>query len=248
MRPYVLSIAGFDPSGGAGLLADGKTFEQHRVYGFGVCSALTVQRDDAFISVQWLSAAEIIAQLEPLLTRFVVTACKIGIIKSWAVLQEVIAYLRQAAPGIFIVLDPVLKASSGFVIQASQTEAEWLPTVAKINLLTPNYEEMKSLMPDSNSPEDAARQLSKTCAVLLKGGHHPVKTGIDLLYDQGSCTEIKPGNTKVFTKHGSGCVLSAAIAANIALQYPVKDACILAKQYTEAFLFSNNSLLGYHTL
>ncbi len=247
-RPYALSIAGFDPSAGAGLLADVKTFEQHRVYGFGICSALTVQRDDAFLSVKWLNTQEIIEQLKPLLQKFAVAACKIGIVQNWAVLQEVAGYLRQAAPGIFIVLDPVLKATTGFDIQKAPNNADLYRVLPTLDLITPNYEELKSLMPDSYSPEAAAEHLSQTCAVLLKGGHHPVRAGTDFLYEQGHCTELKPDNAPVSAKHGSGCVLAAAIAANIALKYPVEEACRRAKEYTELVLASNTSLLGYHTL
>ncbi|KAA5540326.1 hydroxymethylpyrimidine/phosphomethylpyrimidine kinase [Adhaeribacter rhizoryzae] len=244
-RPYVLSIAGLDPSGGAGVLADVKTFEQHQVYGFGVCSALTVQSDSDFLSVKWLSAPEIIAQLEPLVTKFPLAACKIGIIQNWEVLDEVLNFLKQINPDLPIVLDPVLQASAGYIFQT--TEAGWQQVLPKLSLLTPNYNEMKQLRADS-SPEETALSLSATCAVLLKGGHHPAAPGTDYLFQNGHFLAFKPGSAEVFPKHGSGCVLSAAIAANLALGYALPEACRLAKKYTELFLSSTPALLGYHYL
>jgi len=244
-RPYVLSIAGLDPSGGAGILADVKTFEQHQVYGFGICSALTVQNDDAFYKVQWLSAPEIIAQLEPLVTKFPLATCKIGIIRNWEVLDEVLTFLKSKNPDLPIVLDPVLQASAGYVFQTIETG--WHQVLPKLSLITPNYNEMKQLGSDS-SPEETALSLSATCAVLLKGGHHPAALGTDYLFQNGHYLAFKPGSTEVFPKHGSGCVLSAAIAANLALGHALPEACRRAKKYTESFLSSTPALLGYHYL
>jgi hydroxymethylpyrimidine/phosphomethylpyrimidine kinase len=244
-RPYLLSIAGFDPSGGAGLLADIKTFEQHRVYGFGVCSALTVQSDNAFYDVQWLDASGIIKQIEPLISKFPVAACKIGIVQNWDVLAEVLTYLKSKVPALPIVLDPVLQASAGYIFQAGETG--WQQVLPLVSLITPNYDEMKKLAPDS-SPEEAALNLSYTCAVLLKGGHHPETRGTDYLFQGGKCLALSPGTADVHAKHGSGCVLSAAIAANLGLRYPLPEACRRAKQYTESFLSSTSTLLGYHSI
>src|SRR3954471_22082493 len=103
LRPNVLTIAGFDPSGGAGVLADCKTFEQHAVYGLAVCTAWTVQTDDSFLNIHWLSAEQIIEQLQPLMNKFVVSACKIGIIDSLESLLEVIVFLKESNPAIQIV-------------------------------------------------------------------------------------------------------------------------------------------------
>lgn len=244
-RPFVLSVAGFDPSGGAGVLADVKTFEQHQVYGFGVCSALTVQSDNAFYQVQWLGAAEIIKQIEPLATKFPLAACKIGIIQNWEVLGEVLAFLHHTAPALPVVLDPVLQASAGHIFQTGATG--WQQVLPKLSLITPNYNEMKKLGPDK-SPEETAADLSYTCPVLLKGGHHPASLGTDYLYRNGSCMAFAPGLPAVYPKHGSGCVLSAAIAANLGLGNALPEACRRGKNYTEAFLSSNSSLLGYHIL
>jgi hydroxymethylpyrimidine/phosphomethylpyrimidine kinase len=243
-RPYVMSIAGFDPSGGAGILADVKCFEQLGVYGFGVCSALTVQTDDHFSDCEWISSAQIIAQLEPLLTKFSISACKIGLIKNVEVLVEVLNFIRTMGQNIMIVLDPVLKASSGF--QFHHWDAVQLHSVlGLIDLITPNYDEMLS-MGYAQTAEETASLWAVHCPVLLKGGHNPRSIGTDLLFENTGVTELKPGFFRGSQKHGSGCVLSAAITANLAMEHTLTAACKLGKIYTEDFLNSNNTLLGYH--
>ncbi|MBE9598320.1 hydroxymethylpyrimidine/phosphomethylpyrimidine kinase [Pedobacter sp. MC2016-24] len=248
VRPYVMSIAGFDPSAGAGLLADIKCFEQHRVYGFGVCSAMTTQTDSDFLSNEWQTARQIIDQTTPLLKKFKVQACKIGLIKDLEVLEEVLYFLKAQVPAIKIVLDPVLKASAGYHFHDwNEGLGKLKPILKQIDLITPNYPEMKQL----SGPLDitsAAIQWSSYCAVLLKGGHSPLNTGTDYLFENGTVEELFPAVNNISQKHGSGCVLSAAITARLALAHQLPEACILAKKYVEQFLNSNTSLLGYHKL
>jgi hydroxymethylpyrimidine/phosphomethylpyrimidine kinase len=246
-RPYVLSIAGFDPSAGAGLLADCKTFEQHKVYGFGVCSALTIQNDDQFFNVQWLSVTQIIEQIQPLTTKFNINACKIGIISSLDTLQEVTRFLKQHNPNIQIIWDPVLKASAGYTfhhdIQAQQLEQ----VLMSINLVTPNYNELQQLQNHMKSPL-IKNDHATFCPILLKGGHRPDRPGVDTLYESDGHKMIEFGVEKISPKHGSGCVLSAAVTAELAKGNSLQQACRKAKQYIETFLNSNHSLLGYHNI
>lgn len=246
-RNYVLSIAGFDPSGGAGVLADCKTFEEHAVYGFGVCSALTVQTDVSFYKVQWLTAAQIIEQIQPLINRFGIAACKVGIIESAETMLEVVQFLKDHHPAMRIVWDPVLKASAGYEFPSNNGLHNLEAILALIDLLTPNYDELQRLQTMTNEllvKDDRA----VFCSVLLKGGHRPDAPGVDTLYEPGRSIVIQPGVDKVSPKHGSGCVLSAAITAQLALGRTLKDACRLGKQYTETFLNSNKTMLGYHHL
>jgi hydroxymethylpyrimidine/phosphomethylpyrimidine kinase len=244
-RPNVLTIAGFDPSGGAGLLADCKTFEQHEVYGFGVCTAWTVQTDDSFLNIHWLSAEQIIEQLQPLMNKFVVSACKIGIVDSLETLLEVIGFLKENSPAIQIVWDPVLKASAGYDFHAVDTFHNLDVALAAVTLVTPNYNELQQLQ--SITGETLIKDdRAVYCPVLLKGGHRPDALGTDTLYEPGGSTMIEAGVEKVFPKHGSGCVLSAAITARLAQGATLQQACRDAKQYIESFLNSNQSLLGYH--
>lgn len=247
-RPYVLSIAGFDPSAGAGVLADVKCFEQHEVYGFGICSALTVQTDNDFIKNDWLDAGQIIDQLAPLLAKFPITACKIGLIKDSVVLLEVITYLKLHAPTLIIVVDPVLKASSGYEFHDWKNGLGILsPILRQIDLITPNYPEMLN-MGGKAEVHATANTWAAHCPVLLKGGHIADNIGTDYLFEQGIVHELKPGLPKIYQKHGSGCVLSASTTAYLAKGSTLLNACTQAKQYIEHFLNSNNTLLGYHKL
>ncbi|OQP59788.1 hydroxymethylpyrimidine/phosphomethylpyrimidine kinase [Niastella populi] len=246
-RPYVLTIAGFDPSAGAGVLADCKTFEQLEVYGFGVCTALTVQTDDKFIKLHWLSAEQIIEQLQPLIGKFDIVACKIGIIHSPETLIEVIRFLKAHNPAIQIIWDPVLKASAGYDFHSPDTFHSLEAILAAVTLVTPNYNELLQLQSIANESlvkDDRAL----FCAVLLKGGHRADSLGTDTLYEPAGSTVISAGVAHAFPKHGSGCVLAAAITAHLAKGESLREACRLAKNYVETFLNSNQSLLGYHTV
>lgn len=246
-RPFVLSIAGYDPSGGAGLLADVKTFEANKAYGFGVCSALTIQNDTEVISCEWKSADYIILQIETLLKKFKVDWVKIGIVKDAETLIAVTGYLKNKNTKTRIIWDPILKSSSGFDFH-SQIESEKLKRIlADIFLITPNLEEIKKLFPGKNE-EDAALELSSFCKVFLKGGHSEINPGKDYLFTESKKFAFNSKATRASQKHGSGCVLSSALTANLANGYPLNKACLRAKDYVTYVLESNGGLLGYHKL
>lgn len=246
VRPIVLSIAGFDPCGGAGILADIKTFEQHKVFGLAVNTAQTLQTEDLFISIKWVAEKDILKALETLLNRYDVTAVKIGIVENIDRLKNIISFVHQKKAGIKIIVDPVIKSSSGFVFWNEQIDEIVLKDMlAKVFLITPNYNEVLLLMPSATAKE-AAQKISAHCNVLLKGGHNEEEKGVDYLYTKSGVVKFNPGSADGSAKHGSGCVLSAAITANIALAFNLQTACANAKKYIETFLSSNNTLLGYH--
>lgn len=245
-RPIVLSIAGFDPCGGAGVLADIKTFEQHKVVGLAVNTAQTLQTENHFISIKWEAENDILTALEILLTQYDVTTVKIGIIENIGRLTNIVSFIHQKKAAIKIIVDTVIKSSSGFVFWNERTNEEVLMgMLSKVFLITPNYHEVLQLMPFANAKE-AAQRISSHCNVLLKGGHNEEEKGVDYLYSKNSVVKFDSGNADVFAKHGSGCVLSAAITANLALGFDLQIACANAKKYIEQFLSSNKTLLGYH--
>lgn len=245
-RPYVLTIAGFDPTNGAGLTADIKTFEQNRVYGLAVCTGITLQTDQRFFSVDWRPADEIKKEISVLLERFPVTVAKFGIVPSLDFLTECIAHLKKISPSIQIVVDPVWKSGTGFEFAAFNDLQQLEHMLKDITLLTPNRDELKE-MAGENNPLSFAKVLAGYTNILVKGGHADgEERGTDLFYDGKQIREITPDVRDVFPKHGSGCVLSAAIAAHLALENNVYEACVKAKRYTETFLSSNETLLGYH--
>ena len=245
-RPYALTIAGFDPSAGAGVLADVKTLEASGVYGLAACTALTVQNDVAFERVSWVPLADIQDQVRLLLARFRVDVIKIGLIESLPILRTLIDWLKAQNPAACIVWDPVLKATAGYEFHA-RPDADLLQGICReLALITPNRPEALLLLPAA-SPEAAAEALAAWCPVLLKGGHTASPEATDLLLLGSAHHEFSAPRLPHGEKHGSGCVLSAAVLARLALGDDLPAACRAGKAYTAAFLGSNDSLLGYHS-
>jgi hydroxymethylpyrimidine/phosphomethylpyrimidine kinase len=244
-RPYALTIAGFDPSAGAGVLADVKAMEANGVYGLAACTALTVQNDVAFERVSWVGLADIQDQIRLLLARFPVGFVKIGLFESLPLLQELISWLKRQNPATHIIWDPVLKATAGYEFHA-QPDAALLQAICReLALITPNRPEALRLTPAA-SPEAAAEALATWCPVLLKGGHDTADLATDLLLVGSERREFSAPRLPHGEKHGSGCVLSAAVLARLALGDDLATACQSGKAYTSAFLGSNDTLLGYH--
>ena len=244
-RTYVLSIAGFDPSGGAGILADIKTFEANKVCGMGAVSALTFQNDTEFDSLKWIEKEEIVKQVLILKRKFDFTVIKIGLIKDLATLESVISNCKHPTSKVQFVWDPVIKASAGFEFHKKFEKEKLFFVLKNCFLITPNTDEIKFLTGIEN-PTKAAEELSKYCNVLLKGGHNKEEPGVDYLFMKNKIEKIEPTEKNIFSKHGSGCVLSSAIAANLALGNDLITSCRNAKKYAEQFLSSNQSLLGVH--
>ena len=245
-KNYILTIAGLDPSSGAGITSDIKTFEAHGLYGLSVCTVVTVQNDISFKDCVWIDKTIIINQIKALFERFSISVVKIGIIESWEVLLEVIEILKRVNPKIKIVLDPILKASAGFDFHSTQNLKTLEKVVEDCDFVTPNYNEIKELFPNKNIEETIDFIAQKT-NIYLKGGHRSDKKGWDeVYYNKIVQLNIPPIADKIFDKHGSGCVVSAALASNLAKNIDLEDACKNVKHYTEQFLNSNESLLGTH--
>ena len=247
-RLYVLSIAGFDPSGGAGVLADVKTFESNKVYGLGVISANTFQNDTEFGKVDWISVEKIIEQIAILQKRFEFDYVKIGLIENLEALDKIVSYLISKNTNIKIIWDPILKASAGFEFH-KQVDDVLLEKICKqLYIITPNVPEALSLGLFKDVVENA-KHFSKYCHVFLKGGHAEKKVGYDTLFlKEGKQFSFRPKTKNIFPKHGSGCVLSSALTADLAKGEDLQRACLKAKQYTERILSSNKTLLGYHKI
>lgn len=246
IRPIVLSIAGFDPCGGAGVLADVKTFEQHKCLGMAVNTSITDQVEDKFISVNWFSADEIIDHIKILITKYKINFIKIGIIQNLNTLHAIVTFLKQQNKNICIVWDTVLSASSGFDFIDSIEKDKLIEVLKNIYLITPNTDEVKKLSGLDNELE-AAKYLANYCNVLLKGGHSASEKGIDNLFCNNKLIKIQTENTMDLSpKHGSGCILSSSIVSNLALEQDLETACIRSKIYIEKILNSNSNLLAYH--
>lgn len=241
-RPFCLSIAGYDPTAGAGVLADSKTFEMFQVYGMAIITSNTLQTDTDFIDVEWLNIETIKNQIEILFSKYDFKAIKIGLVENFDVLQQIILLAKKLNPVIHIVWDPILKSSSGFDFHSDKMlDLKFLED--NCTLITPNWEEFVSLWVKDY---DILLQQQPKTSILIKGGHRQEKNGCDLLYSNGNYVEIEgvPFNGK--SKHGTGCVLSAAITACLAKDINLLDSCINAKRYVEQFILSNETNLGHH--
>lgn len=245
-RPFVLTIAGLDPSGGAGILADAKTFEQHLVYGFAINTGNTIQTENEFFEMQWTDLTFVLKTVEKLFQQYSIKAVKIGIIPSLDYLKKIVLLVKKLSPQTKIIWDTVLKSSTEFDFTNIKNHSILIEILKEINLITPNYNEILQLSSREKTPTLIALQLSKYCPTLLKGGHNPFAVGIDYLYTGNEIFRLTPSDILLNEKHGSGCVLSAAITANIALEQDLKTACINAKKYIETYLQSNQTKLGYH--
>lgn len=243
-RPFVMTIAGFDPSGGAGILADCKTFEQLKVQGLGVCTAMTLQTENRCLNLEWQPLDQVVSAVGVLLKEYPVKAVKIGVVKNAEFLNEIIEITKKHAPEAKIVWDPVLKTTSGFAFFDLETLSRLKKVLNRMDLITPNYNEYEVLQ-DNNLLDDPGN----SCAVLIKGGHREDALGTDVLREKSKEITIYPNKTTAVyhPKHGSGCVLSSAVAAHLAKGEDLENACRKGKVYIEKFLAGTPGLLGFHS-
>jgi hydroxymethylpyrimidine/phosphomethylpyrimidine kinase len=242
----ILTIAGLDPSSGAGLTSDIKTFEAFGLYGLSVCTSVTVQNDIDFKASHWVKLDLIINQITTLFEQFKIDTVKIGIVENWEVLLTIVNKLIELNSEIKIILDPVLKASAGFDFHSNDSLSVLDQILEKVLVITPNYDEIKGLYPDKDIT-DTIEHISSKTNIYLKGGHRTDKKGWDELYHSKTVQcNIPPIADIIFDKHGSGCVLSSALAANLKAGFTLENAAFNAKKYIEEFLNSNESLLGVH--
>jgi hydroxymethylpyrimidine/phosphomethylpyrimidine kinase len=238
--PVALTIAGSDSSGGAGIQADLKTFTVHGVYGASVITALTAQNTQGVRGVHAVPAEFVALQLEAVLADLDVKAIKTGMLTSAETIESVTSVLGDKAQGALVV-DPVMVASSGDQLlepAAISVMREQLMPLAK--LITPNLEEAAVLsgQPIAASRAEMEEQGRRLLdfgpqAVLVKGGHSG--------WDDAEAADVLVSSTgiEVFSAprldtpdtHGSGCSLSAAVAANLAIGHGLERAIGLAKSF-----------------
>ncbi|MEC4115413.1 hydroxymethylpyrimidine/phosphomethylpyrimidine kinase [Myroides phaeus] len=248
LRPIVLTIAGLDPTGGAGTLADIKTIENHSVLGLAVITANTIQTEENVLTVSWEKQAFVVQQLTTLLNRYKPDAVKIGVIPNSQDLLLYINLIKDKYPTTKIVWDPVFKATGAFEFTDNIEKKTLFQILNQIDIITPNYLEIHDLVQTNEDAIEKARQLSQHCTVILKGGHNENALGFDYLIHKQNIQTFAPKKLSDYPKHGSGCVLSSAIAANLALGEPIEYAMYNAKRYMEKYLESNHTLLGYHAI
>lgn len=247
--PNVLSIAGSDPSGGAGIQADLKTFAASGCYGMAVVTALTAQNTRGVSAVHVPPAAFVAAQIDAIFDDIRVDAVKIGMLATGEIVAIVAERLaRRGARN--IVVDPVLVATSGDslgapdVVDAMRTHLFPLAT-----LLTPNLPEAARLsgLAEPEDPADFAPLAERlradgAAAVLIKGGHLAAGEAVDVLFTVGGSRRFAAPRVDTRNTHGTGCTLSSAIAARFAQGQPLAEAVAGAKDYLTGALRESGAL------
>jgi hydroxymethylpyrimidine/phosphomethylpyrimidine kinase len=253
--PVVLTIAGFDPSSGAGITADIKTIAAHECYGVACITALTIQSTQGVRRVQAVDPSLIAETLEELVSDLAVAAVHIGMLGDGRVVEVVAKFLEQASPWKVslphVVLDPILKSSSGAdLLDAVGTRLLIERLLPLAEMVTPNLEEASALtgMAVTNLEQmgEAATRLHALGAanVVVTGGH--LEKAIDLLSFRtagGAEREIfKADRQRSNATHGTGCAFSTALACHLAHGRGIPEAVLLSKAYVSAAIANAHPL------
>jgi hydroxymethylpyrimidine/phosphomethylpyrimidine kinase len=233
--PILLTIAGFDPSCGAGTAADLKTFAAHGCYGVAAITSLTVQNTQGVETVHNTPSAELRAQLEALAKDCDIAAVKIGMLGNRGN-AVVVAEFLDAHKFAHVVLDPVMKSSSGAeLLDAGGIKFVATELLKRASVITPNVSEAEILtgqtIKDVADMEAAARKLVEmgARAVIIKGGH--MERAVDVLFDGNEIVQLSGERIKTENTHGTGCAFASALAAQLASARCLVEAATLAKAY-----------------
>jgi len=249
MIPNILSIAGTDPSGGAGIQADLKTFSALGGYGMAVVTALVAQTTTGVSAVHDVPPEFVTAQLEVLFQDVRVDAVKIGMLANAAVIRAVVACLDRYRPA-YVVLDPVMVAKSGDAllepVAVASLVGELMPAV---DLVTPNLDEAAVMLGETvvtaagDMPGQAERIAELGAKrVLLKGGHLSDADSTDVLLSEEGIEVLRAPRITTDNDHGTGCTLSAAIAALRPRSEDWRQAVVQAKDYLTGALAAADQL------
>lgn len=232
----ILTIAGSDCSGGAGIQADLKTFMAHKCFGMSVITALTAQNTTGVYGIENCATDFVKNQLDCVMTDIMPDAIKIGMVSSVDIIEAIVEKLKEHG-GQNIVVDPVMVATSGSrLIEDDAMDALLTRLLPLATIITPNlYEaELISGMKIETVEEmvAAAKKIADTYNghILIKGGHLAGHAN-DLLYSQGKITWFEGQKIENPNTHGTGCTLSSAIASNLGLGYDIEESVGLSKDY-----------------
>jgi hydroxymethylpyrimidine/phosphomethylpyrimidine kinase len=247
--PIAVTIAGSDSSGGAGIQADLKTFSALGVYGASVITALTAQNTKRVVAIHAVPADFVMAQIDAVFSDLAVAAIKIGMLANAAVIGAVAEGLARWRPAA-VVLDPVMVATSGDPLLAPDAIAAMRHALfPQALLVTPNLPEAAALLDAAPATSEAEMQVQGEKllalgprAVLIKGGHGEGGESVDLLVEAGRVTRFAAPRIKTQNTHGTGCTLSAAIAAGLAKGRDLVTAVGEAKDYVTAAIAATDRL------
>jgi hydroxymethylpyrimidine/phosphomethylpyrimidine kinase len=239
--PVVLTIAGFDPSGGAGVVADVKTITAFGCFAAAAVTSLTYQNTAGVYGAAHQTAEAVRAQVLPVVEDFNVAGAKTGMLPTREIIEEVARLFRETnlpAP----VVDPVVRSTSGYdLIDDAALDALKRELMPLARVVTPNIPEAERMtgmrIRDRQAMAQAARLIRSTGAraVLVKGGHLEGARALDVLDEGGEVTYFDAERLETTSTHGTGCTLAAAIASCLARGHNVGDSVALAKRFvTEA--------------
>lgn len=237
----VLTCAGFDPSAGAGLLADLRAVDAMGCYGLGVLTCNTVQNDREFFGVS--SAANFaLEQIRALARRFEISFVKVGLVADFDELICLLSLLRDLFPDVHIVWDPILRASAGFDFDHRPERLDEI--LGLVDLWTPNLDEISRFY---SGAKNAAELASSQADLYLKGGHGFGDSSRDEYWSKGIMLHaLEQPRLIDGGKHGSGCHLSALLSASFAVGGDLEIVLWRARRALQGFLSSTNTLLGYY--
>lgn len=247
--PSVLSIAGTDPSGGAGIQADIKAISATGSYAASVITVLVAQNTQGVRAIQEIPLDFIQQQMDAVFTDLQLAAVKLGMLYSQDIIELIEKNLKKYQPPL-IVLDPVMTAQSGDVLLKPNTINALRRLFPLVTLITPNIPEAEILLAkkinNRKEMEAAAICLAEThqTSVLLKGGHLSSSDSPDIFYDASEAKIICFDSPRIDTPHthGTGCTLSSAIASYLAQGYTRYDAIHQAKAYLQQAIVAGKNL------
>jgi hydroxymethylpyrimidine kinase/phosphomethylpyrimidine kinase len=233
----VMTIAGFDPSGGAGVLADIKTIRAIGCFGVAAITSLTMQNTQGVFGAYHQTREVVRGQLEPLFDDFDIAAIKTGMLPTREVIEEV-AEAISAHSIKHVVVDPVVRSTSGFDLINDRALASLIDLLFPLaSLVTPNRAEAERItgceIGDRSQIEQAARKIFSLGpgAVLITGGDVKDEKATDLFIDSGGAVAYSSERVDSTNTHGTGCTLSSALACLLASGHALRSGLPIAKQY-----------------
>ncbi|WP_455683936.1 bifunctional hydroxymethylpyrimidine kinase/phosphomethylpyrimidine kinase [Thomasclavelia sp.] len=243
----VLTIAGTDPTGGAGIQADLKTMMAHKVYGMSIITALVAQNTTGVRDIMEVTTQFLNEQFDCVFEDIYPDAIKIGMVSSPSLIETIVTKLKQY-PVNNIVVDPVMVSTSGSRLLADNAlkilKESLIPLASIITPNIPEAQVLADMIIDSKVEMiNAAEKISSfyNGYILIKGGHFENRAD-DLLYYQGNITWLENEKINNPNTHGTGCTLSSAIASNLAIGYSMNESVIKAKKYITGALNANLDL------
>ena len=226
----VLSIGGSDPSSGAGIQSDVKTFENHGVYGFTVITAITSQNTKKISKITPISPMDVKSQLVAVLSDFQIDAIKIGMVYNSSIIRAIYSTIKnQKCP---IIVDPIIESTTKTILLKKSAIRDYKKMIIPLaTIITPNKKESK-ILSGSNKVKDAAERLQKIGAknVIVTGSRESSKEIEDFVIESERNYILKGKKIKIIN-HGSGCNYSASITASLAKKKSIYDAASHAKEY-----------------